>query len=151
MDRQFTITVFLFISHPPPPPRSPHELRIIFLNFASSTTHPAAPETHDQNASARSCSGKHLLSHKDRQFTITVKNPFETCARSACVDYNHSTSFFVVPPQSNKKFLNHITRVPISRRPMKGVSQFLPQHVKISVCDQAGRVLKIDIACKKIF
>ena len=35
MDRQFTITVFLFISHPPPPPRSPHELRVIFLNFAS--------------------------------------------------------------------------------------------------------------------
>ena len=151
MDRQFTITVFLFISHPPPPPRSPHELRVIFLNFASSTTHPAAPETHDRNASARSCSGKHLLSHKDRQFTITVKNPFETCARSACVDYNHLHQFFVVPPQSNKKFLNHMTRVPISRRPMKGVSQFLPQHVKISVCDQAGRVLKIDIACKKIF
>jgi len=94
MDRQFTITVFLFISHPPPPPRSPHELRVIFLNFASSTTHPAAPETHDRNASARSCSGKHLLSHKDRQFTITVKNPFETCARSACVDYNHLHQFF---------------------------------------------------------
>jgi len=151
MDRQFDNGLPLHHSHPPPPPRSPHELRVIFLNFASSTTHPAAPETHDRNASARSSSGKHLLSHKDRQFTITVKNPFETCARSACVDYNHLHQFFVVPPQSNKKFLNHMTRVPISRRPMKGVSQFLPQHVKISVCDQAGRVLKIDIARKKIF